>query len=368
MAYTRVNWENKPSINTPINEDNLNNMDAKIKDLDENKQDILESGTNIKTINGQSILGSGNIEIQGGGAGEGDTVGTIKLWGGTNAPDGWHLCDGSAISRTDYAELFAIYGTTYGSGDGSTTFNLPDIKDRVVVGLDENDTDFNVLGKKLGEKTHTLTKSELPQIDIQTNFASSSGGNGSGLVFGTKIGNSNNNLVSNVNFGSQPHNIIQPTIVLNYIVKISRTTTLPAQVVDSLDSDSTVNAPSVRATKDGINTALQGTTLYNNASGSNTTISLNDSILNYDMLEIFYRSSDNVWGSVRCINPQNNKKLEINSSLIAGDIYFKTANYHLYDASIVYENGREYSIGLSGAGNWGIADAIYITKVVGYKF
>lgn len=55
-------------------------------------------------------------------------TGTIKSFGGSTPPDGWLFCDGSAISRTTYAELFAVIGTTYGSGDGSTTFNLPNIQ------------------------------------------------------------------------------------------------------------------------------------------------------------------------------------------------------------------------------------------------
>lgn len=52
-------------------------------------------------------------------------IGTIVLWMGTSYPNGWLALDGSDISRTDYSELFALYGETYGSGDGSTTFTLP---------------------------------------------------------------------------------------------------------------------------------------------------------------------------------------------------------------------------------------------------
>ena len=52
-------------------------------------------------------------------------VGTIELWGGSTAPDGYLLCNGGTVSRTLYSVLFKVIGTTYGSGDGSTTFNLP---------------------------------------------------------------------------------------------------------------------------------------------------------------------------------------------------------------------------------------------------
>lgn len=52
-------------------------------------------------------------------------IGSIMLWPLSVAPEGWHLCDGGAISRTRYATLFGTIGTTYGVGDGSTTFNIP---------------------------------------------------------------------------------------------------------------------------------------------------------------------------------------------------------------------------------------------------
>lgn len=62
--------------------------------------------------------------------------GLIQAHAGGSAPAGWLLCDGSAISRTAYASLFGAIGTTYGTGDGSTTFNIPDLRGRVVAGKD----------------------------------------------------------------------------------------------------------------------------------------------------------------------------------------------------------------------------------------
>lgn len=61
-------------------------------------------------------------------------VGAIVAFAGSTSPTGWLLCDGSAVSRTDYAALFAVIGTTYGSGDGSTTFNVPNLVDKFVEG------------------------------------------------------------------------------------------------------------------------------------------------------------------------------------------------------------------------------------------
>lgn len=65
-------------------------------------------------------------------------VGTINAYGGTTAPDGWMLCQGQAISRTDYADLFAIIGTAFGTGDGSTTFNVPDLRGEFLRGAGTN--------------------------------------------------------------------------------------------------------------------------------------------------------------------------------------------------------------------------------------
>lgn len=146
-------------------------------------------------------------------------IGTISMYAGTSDPSGWFICDGRAVSRTTYANLFGVIGTSFGSGDGSTTFNIPDFKGNVAVGLNSNDSDFDTIGNTYGEKTHTLTRAELPQIDIKTNYASTSGGSGNGLVYGTKAGDSKNILVVNDNYGQTPsHNNVQPSVVVNYII------------------------------------------------------------------------------------------------------------------------------------------------------
>jgi microcystin-dependent protein len=71
-------------------------------------------------------------------------VGTIKPWGKTTAPSGYLLCDGSAVSRTTYAELFVVLSTTYGIGDGSLTFNVPQLQGKTPQGYDGNT--YNLAG------------------------------------------------------------------------------------------------------------------------------------------------------------------------------------------------------------------------------
>jgi len=71
-------------------------------------------------------------------------VGAIKPWTKTTAPAGYLLCNGAAVSRTTYADLFAVVSTTYGAGDGSTTFNVPQLQGKVPQGYDGNT--YNLAG------------------------------------------------------------------------------------------------------------------------------------------------------------------------------------------------------------------------------
>lgn len=80
-------------------------------------------------------------------------AGRILPYGGTTAPPGYLLCDGAAYSREDYSELFAVIGTTFGSGDGSTTFNVPDLRGRTSIGANAS----HLMGTTGGEESHTHT-------------------------------------------------------------------------------------------------------------------------------------------------------------------------------------------------------------------
>lgn len=82
-------------------------------------------------------------------------TGVVQLYAGSTAPNGWLICNGQAVSRTTYAALFAVIGTTYGAGNGSTTFNVPNLVNKTVRGS-------NSLGKTGGADTVTLSTANIP--------------------------------------------------------------------------------------------------------------------------------------------------------------------------------------------------------------
>ncbi len=103
-------------------------------------------------------------------------VGSIMIWAGSTAPTGWLLCDGTAYSTGAYPALYAVIGTTYGTGIG---FMVPNLKGKIPVGLNSADASFNTLGETGGEKTHTITSAELPAhthtVDPPSTATSSNG-------------------------------------------------------------------------------------------------------------------------------------------------------------------------------------------------
>lgn len=156
--------------------------------------------------------------------------GAVMPFAGTTAPSDWLLCYGQAVSRTTYAKLFAAIGTAYGTGDGSTTFNLPDLRGRVVAGLDNmggsaasrlTSTTITGGGDAVGEvggaQTHTLTTSEMPahtHSEVTGYYATPTASGGSFLSAA-----GNNTATTGSTGGGGAHNNVQPTMVLNYIIK-----------------------------------------------------------------------------------------------------------------------------------------------------
>lgn len=201
-------------------------------------------------------------------------VGSVTAFAGSTAPSGWLLCFGQAISRTQYSALFSVVGTTYGTGDGSTTFNLPDLRGRIPAGKDDmggsaasrlTSGTSGITGTTLGaaggdervhqhthvqnshnhtvsdpthahgvydpSHAHTITTkayaggfaNEFPAQALYgatSSVASQYAGTGIG-IYGAYTGISNvATTATNQNFGSGSAQNVQPTIVLNYIIRI----------------------------------------------------------------------------------------------------------------------------------------------------
>lgn len=157
-------------------------------------------------------------------------TGAIMPYAAATAPTGWLLCYGQAVSRTTYAALFALVGTTYGAGDGSTTFNVPDLRGRVPAGQDNmGGTAANritaagsgitgtTLGASGGAETHTLVNAQLSSHthSVSNTLISGSSGTLSNTTLLRAVGNTTSGTAGSGN----AHNNTQPTIITTYIIK-----------------------------------------------------------------------------------------------------------------------------------------------------
>lgn len=142
-------------------------------------------------------------------------------YGGATAPTGFLLCDGSAVSRTTYAGLFAVIGTTYGAGDGSTTFTLPDKRGRTSIGSGTGSgLTARTRGTKGGEENHLLTQGELPAHTHTTAIPTNLGTGGGGSSYaGVTVNEGNPTFTSSSTGGGAAHNTMMPYEVDTWIIK-----------------------------------------------------------------------------------------------------------------------------------------------------
>lgn len=183
-------------------------------------------------------------------------VGMVMDYAGDFAPEGWVLCDGRSLSRTTYAALFAVIGTKFGS-DNATTFKVPDLRGRVIAGLDNmggssanritsaaSGFNPNTIGSAGGSQSHTLTIGEMPTHSHggsvgaggrhrHESIDSNIGGVGSGSGVTTSGGSARATLNMQTSYapdhthsltisnqgGNQAHRNMQPTMVMNKIIR-----------------------------------------------------------------------------------------------------------------------------------------------------
>lgn len=179
-----------------------------------------------------------NVTIRDGASGD------FKMWLTDTAPTDWLFCYGQAISRTTYAALFAVISTTFGVGDGSTTFNVPDVRGRVMVGQDDlggvaanRITAANAVGVVGGSATHTLVTGEIPShahshdhgSHVHTEAGAWGGGN---VAAQNSSGGTNANNADTITVDATTptadattagtggaHNNVQPYLTVNYVVR-----------------------------------------------------------------------------------------------------------------------------------------------------
>lgn len=163
-------------------------------------------------------------------------IGGIQAFGGASAPDKWLLCNGAAISRADYAELFTVIGTAYGVGNGTTTFNLPDLRDRSPYGV--GGASVPALGNTAGATAVALSINNLPSHDHDyndpghthpplspnTSFLGQRAGAanvapaGAGVGVAATTGSSLTGITFHAQGSNIPHNNLHPVLGVNFII------------------------------------------------------------------------------------------------------------------------------------------------------
>lgn len=202
------------------------------------------SGAAIQITSGSSISSAGSVLVP---------AGVILPYGGTSAPTGYLPCDGAAVSRTTYSALFGVVGTVYGVGNGTTTFNVPNLLGRAPIGAGTytdtvSGSITRTLGASLGAEAHVVTTAQMPShthiqnptthnhnniptilignggagaltaVETRSDFSSTL--NATGLTV-LNLDAVNITATNQNTGGGLSHNNMQPSLVINYIIKSS---------------------------------------------------------------------------------------------------------------------------------------------------
>lgn len=148
-------------------------------------------------------------------------IGTIQMFASSAAPTNWLTCNGQAVSRTTYSALWTLIGTTYGAGDGTTTFNLPNVQGRFPAGYMPSNTKFDAMGETGGAETVTLGITEMPAHTHLTGVvnATAFGTAGAG-GYSLPTGAAQTGLATASTGGGAAHENLPPYITLHFIIKV----------------------------------------------------------------------------------------------------------------------------------------------------
>lgn len=300
-----------------------------------------------------------------------------------NEPNNWLLCDGREVSRSEYDELFEVLGTTWGEGDGSTTFNLPDRQGLVAIGAGTH-TDSNgeekvfVLGQEYGEYSHKLTSEEMPSHSHHIRLVGEGSGQYGYNVTTLNIGSKQDSYTDTTG-GDKPHNNIQPSIATNYIIKAKQSSGTTASVIQE---EATPNKEDVFSSE-AVMKIVKGTILFEDEEGTTGDITLNDTVQNYSSIKISFQrgtgaGTDKIVKTQEFYNVNNNEIiLESPSSASAVDgqdginqIGITYARYSIKEKLVkrVHEYAITFRNNSANIYDQSATNIVAITKVIGYRY
>ena len=157
---------------------------------------------------------------------QGVNTGIVVPWGSASIPSGFLECNGQAVSRSTYAGLFAVIGTTYGAGDTTTTFNVPDLTDRTVVNKSNTKNLAQTGGANTVTPTGNVGSTTLTTQQIPSHAHSGAGGSGGvpaapggGVSMQMQTGSTGGGQGHDHNLSINSTSVLQPYLVLIYIIK-----------------------------------------------------------------------------------------------------------------------------------------------------
>lgn len=314
--------------------------------------------------------------IEAGSSGDTLPIGSVVEWVSDIYPENWLKCNGQAVSRAEYPELFSVLGTTYGAGDGSTTFNVPDLRARVPVGASAGDPNFNKIGMYGGYTTQGLraligaTHADSTRIGYRTEDKVPGFGytyviQGSLVASSITADSVNHSTTVLQKDGSDP-TTIQPYTVVHFIIKAKQSAGLVANIVDNLKSTSTTDALSANQGR-----LLNGIIIYDNVSGTTGAVELYESSANFKFLDILFVIND---GGQRMTSKKIARiPVDPNANNNVFDNYVGSSYTYLYNKyfninakSLYVHKNRMVTQGANERTQEDNANYIYITKVIGY--